>query len=52
MAAVPVRGAVQLAAKFREWWRLHWRRLAAGEGRRGYGWTICARLVDLTGGHR
>jgi len=29
---------------------LRWRRLAAGENRGGFGWTICARLVDLTGG--
>ena len=29
--------------------RLRWRRLAAGRNRRGFGWTIGARLVDLTG---
>jgi hypothetical protein len=28
---------------------LHWRRLAAGEDRRGFGWTICARSIDLAG---
>jgi len=28
---------------------LRWRRLAAGGNRRGFGWTICARSIDLAG---